>query len=48
MDLTWMDNCPLLEKIVEYPNFAALRRRVADRATRVLAAFRNTSGGTTA
>jgi serine/threonine-protein kinase len=46
MDLTWMDHCPLMEKIVEAPEFAALRRRVADRATRVLAAFRNTSGTT--
>jgi eukaryotic-like serine/threonine-protein kinase len=44
MDITWMDHCPLMEKIVEYPHFQPLRRRVAERATRVLAAFRNPSG----
>jgi eukaryotic-like serine/threonine-protein kinase len=45
MDVAWMDNCPLLEKLVEQPGYAKLRRRVGERAARVLAAFR---GGSTA
>jgi tetratricopeptide (TPR) repeat protein len=40
MDVAWMDNCPLLEKLVEVPAYMKLRRRVGDKAARVLAAFR--------
>jgi serine/threonine-protein kinase len=45
MDVAWMDKCPLLEKIVERPGYAKLRRRIGERAARVLAAFRGGSTG---
>ncbi|HUS33534.1 MAG TPA: protein kinase [Kofleriaceae bacterium] len=43
MDVAWMDNCPLLEKLVELPGYPTLRRRVGERASRVLSAFRGAS-----
>jgi TolB-like protein/predicted Ser/Thr protein kinase len=41
MDITWLDKCPLMEKIVEHKRFARVRREVSERASRVLAAFRS-------
>ncbi|HEY5920522.1 MAG TPA: serine/threonine-protein kinase [Kofleriaceae bacterium] len=43
MDVTWMDHCPLLARLCHEPQFGALRRQVADRAARVLAAFHSVS-----
>ncbi len=45
MDLTWFDRCPLLDKMVEYPEFSKLRRRVAERATRVVSAYHHAVTG---
>ncbi len=39
MDVTWLDLCPLMAKIVERRRFVQLRQLIGDRATRVLAAF---------
>jgi hypothetical protein len=39
MDITWLDSCPLVERVADQPRFAQLRQRVGDRAARVLAAF---------
>jgi hypothetical protein len=43
LDVTWMDHCPLLTRITGEPRFVAVRRNVADRAARVLAAFHSAS-----
>ena len=45
MDLVVLDRCPLFEPLATAPQFLAVRARVADRAQRVLAAFRSTAGG---
>lgn len=44
-DLTWLNACPLMEKIREDRRFSPLRRQVEDRATRVLATFRGAAAG---
>ncbi|NVB79367.1 MAG: protein kinase [Kofleriaceae bacterium] len=44
-DLTWLNACPLMEKIREDRRFSPLRRQVEDRAARVLAAFRGAATG---
>jgi len=41
MDVAWIDGCPLIEKIVNHHRYPELRRRIAARAERVLAAFRS-------
>jgi hypothetical protein len=41
MDIVWLDHCPLFGQLVDDPRFAPIRARVAERATRVLAAFRS-------
>ncbi len=41
IDITWLDNCPLLNPLVDDPRFIQIRRTVGDRASRVLAAFRS-------
>jgi serine/threonine-protein kinase len=43
MDVTWLDRCPLFEKIVSERRFAQLRQAIGQRATAVLAAFRQVS-----
>ncbi|HEU4613176.1 MAG TPA: hypothetical protein VFS15_13895, partial [Kofleriaceae bacterium] len=40
MDITWLDNCPLMASIVNRSAFIRLRTEIGDRAGRVLAAFR--------
>jgi serine/threonine-protein kinase len=39
-DLLWIDNCPLLASLAGEPRLATARRKVADRAASVLAAYR--------
>ena len=39
MDVTWLDGCPLLEKIVADRQFTQLRQSIGARARSVLAAF---------
>jgi eukaryotic-like serine/threonine-protein kinase len=39
MDVTWLDHCPLLERVVAQRRFAQLRQEIGARAIRVLAAF---------
>jgi eukaryotic-like serine/threonine-protein kinase len=41
MDITWLDKCPLMEKIVERKPYLRVRREVGERAARVLHAFRS-------
>jgi serine/threonine-protein kinase len=43
IDITWLDRCPLIAKIANDPRFPPLRRRVGERASSVLAAFRTVS-----
>jgi hypothetical protein len=43
MDVTWLDNCPLFEKIVDQRRFAQTRQAIGERAGRVLAAFRQST-----
>jgi len=46
MDITWLDYCPLHERIADNPLFTPLRRRVAERAVRVSTAFRTSASST--
>jgi eukaryotic-like serine/threonine-protein kinase len=39
MDVTWLDRCPLIERIIDQRRFAQLRQTVGARAARVLSAF---------
>ena len=41
LDVTWLDKCPLLQKVAGHPTYIATRREVGERAARVLAAFRS-------
>ncbi len=43
-DVVVLDHCPLFESMTSNSRFRALRTRVADRASQVLAAFRSTAG----
>jgi serine/threonine-protein kinase len=43
MDITWMDRCPIFQRLSEDPRFVAVRRKVVERAARVLAAFESVS-----
>ena len=45
MDRVWLDHCPLFLKIAKQPRYLDLRVQVAQRAQRVLAAFRATQTG---
>ncbi|HEY6039505.1 MAG TPA: FlgO family outer membrane protein, partial [Kofleriaceae bacterium] len=45
MDRVWLDHCPLFLKIAKQPRYHDLRGQVAQRAQRVLAAFRATQTG---
>jgi hypothetical protein len=45
MDRVWLDHCPLFLKIAKQPRYHDLRAQVAQRAQRVLAAFRATQTG---
>ena len=40
IDAIWIDYCPLFRPIADLPRFRAIRDQVADRAARVLSAFR--------
>lgn len=40
IDLHWADSCPLLVDLGAHPGLAAMRARVAERAARLLAAYR--------
>jgi hypothetical protein len=39
IDIAWLDLCPLLRRLREQPEFAAVRRRVAENARAVQSAF---------
>jgi hypothetical protein len=41
MDIVWLDHCPLLVQLADDARYTPIRAQVADRATRVLAAFRS-------
>jgi serine/threonine-protein kinase len=41
MDIVWLDHCPLFAQLADDARFAPIRARVAERAARVLAAFRS-------
>jgi len=45
MDRVWLDHCPLFLKVAKQPRYLDLRVQVAQRAQRVLAAFRATQTG---
>ena len=45
MDRVWLDHCPLFLQIAKHPRYLELRAQVAERAARVLAAFRATQTG---
>ena len=44
IDIVVLDRCPLFDRVHDEPRFQALRGRVAERAARVLAAFRSAAG----
>jgi serine/threonine-protein kinase len=44
IDIVVLDRCPLFDRLTDEPRFQALRGRVAERAARVLAAFRAAAG----
>jgi len=44
LDVVWIDHCPLFSELRGDPAFAAIRATVAERAARVLAAFRAAGG----
>ena len=44
LDVVWLDHCPLFVELRGEPAFAAIRATVAERAARVLAAFRAAGG----
>lgn len=41
MDVVWLDHCPLFTQLADDARFAPIRAQVAERAARVLAAFRS-------
>jgi serine/threonine-protein kinase len=41
MDIVWLDHCPLLAQLADDARYTPIRAQVADRAARVLAAFRS-------
>lgn len=41
MDLVWLDHCPLFAQLAGEPRYVPIRAQVAERAARVLAAFRS-------
>lgn len=41
MDIVWLDHCPLFVQLADDARFAPIRSQVAERAARVLAAFRS-------
>jgi len=43
MDVTWVDSCPLLHDVARRREFREVRRKIADRAAAVLAAFNSAS-----
>jgi hypothetical protein len=45
MDRVWLDHCPLFIKVQKVPRFIATRDYVANRAAKVLSAFRSTQTG---
>jgi serine/threonine-protein kinase len=44
IDIVVLDRCPLFDRLTDEPRFQAVRGRVAERAARVLAAFRAAAG----
>jgi len=44
LDVVWLDRCPLFMALSTRQEFVEIRTQVADRAERVLAAFRSTQG----
>nr|MBA3454039.1 hypothetical protein [Deltaproteobacteria bacterium] len=44
IDIVWLDNCPLFTRLRDEPSFREARAEVADRAWRVLSAFRAAAG----
>ncbi|MEO8841411.1 MAG: protein kinase [Kofleriaceae bacterium] len=45
MDRVWIDHCPLFVKLQKLPRFITTRDHVANRAAKVLSAFRSTQTG---
>jgi hypothetical protein len=45
IDRVWLDRCPLFQKVHQMPRFIVTRDHVANRAARVLSAFRSTQTG---
>ena len=45
IDRVWLDHCPLFQKLHQVPRYIATRDLVANRAARVLSAFRSTQTG---
>ncbi|MDX2090892.1 MAG: protein kinase [Kofleriaceae bacterium] len=48
LDLVWLDKMPAFRRIAHEAWFVAIRAQVADRAARVLTAYRNAAAGVTA
>jgi hypothetical protein len=44
LDVTWLDSCPLFAPLIRDLRWRAVREDVAQRAARVLAAFRSAAG----